>query len=430
MLLVYKKETTEAANFTATRLMKTIAVFGEVLPRYSDSAVYREILALQDKGLSLKPISRLRRHPGPLPNEALRLFSETLFLSDTGFFSRAKEHVKRFLSQPFRYTGTLLRQIFEGSLWPWGVFQSLKLFSDGLVLARTLEQEEISHVHVYHFRKTASVALVAGRLARVSFSVMVRGDDLDQNFRRLRAKMNEAEWITVPTKQLKEFLVKKADITSPEKVRVIPPGVDMAQFTPEREEKNLLQKPRVLAVGSLTTESGFDILIKAAKILELNNLDFEIVIAGDGEAKADLQTLTNTLRLNRYVRITGARRMEEILDLLRRAEVFVLPSRKDWEESTVIPPMGMLEAMASGMPVITTGTIPGLIDKETGRVVPVDNPEILANVISELLANHYLREKLGTAARERVAAHYNLKKNVDELYRLLLSSNQGDEKES
>ncbi|HHL72793.1 MAG TPA: glycosyltransferase, partial [Bacteroidetes bacterium] len=175
---------------------------------------------------------------------------------------------------------------------------------------------------------------------------------------------------------------------------------------------------------------GFDILIKAAKILELNNLDFEIVIAGDGEAKADLQTLTNTLRLNRYVRITGARRMEEILDLLRRAEVFVLPSRKDWEESTVIPPMGMLEAMASGMPVITTGTIPGLIDKETGRVVPVDNPEILANVISELLANHYLREKLGTAARERVAAHYNLKKNVDELYRLLLSSNQGDEKAS
>ncbi len=429
MLLVYKKETTQATDFTTTRMMQSIAVFGEVLPRYSDSAVYREILALKEKGLKLTPISRKRRNPGPLPNEALRLFSETLFLDDTGFFSRAREHVKRFFRTPLRYSGALLRQIFEGNLWPWGIVQSLKLFSDGLVLARTLEQEGIHHVHVYHFSKTASVALVASRLARVSFSVMVRGDDLDRNFRRLKAKMQQAQWITVPTEKLKEYLVKKAEIEDGDKVRVIPPGVDLSQFTTERVEKNLLQKPRVLAVGKLSTESGFDTLIKAAKILELNNLDFEVVIVGEGEAKAELQNLTNTLRLNRYVRIAGARRMEEILDLLRRAEVYVLPSRKDWEESTSTPPMGMLEAMASGMPVITTGTIPGLIDKETGRIVQVDNPEILANVISELLSNHYLREKLGTAARERVAEKYNLQKNVDELFRLLLESNRAGQQD-
>lgn len=166
-------------------------------------------------------------------------------------------------------------------------------------------------------------------------------------------------------------------------ISVIPNGVDLERFRPRsrsvaRARFGLdLDRPIVGTAGRLVPVKGQDILIAALPLLPE---PVEIVIAGDGPERRRLETLAETLGVAHRTRFLG--HIDEIEALLPAFDVFCLPSRNEGM------PRSLLEAQASGLPVVATavGAVREVVCAETGRIVPADDSIALAGAIVDILA--------------------------------------------
>jgi len=191
-------------------------------------------------------------------------------------------------------------------------------------------------------------------------------------------------------------------------VQVIANGVDIECFCPpevRREEAGAL---RVLCVGRLIERKGQHHLLAAVRRLRDLGQDIELTLVGTGDGEADLRRLAAELRLEACVRFAGCVSHEEMPDLYRASDLFVLPS---YNEGMSI---ALLEAMACGLPVVVTDTggTRELV-RGNGVVVPWADAAALADAITALAADVGLRRSMGEASRA-VAARYTWAHAADE----------------
>lgn len=160
---------------------------------------------------------------------------------------------------------------------------------------------------------------------------------------------------------------------------------------------------RVGAIGRLTEQKGFDVLIEAVRRLEADGVSIETVIAGDGPDRAALSAQANGLG----VELRGF--VEDVPAFHAELAAFCLPSR--WEGL----PFALLEAMMSGVPCVASdvGDMRLALDG-AGLVVPPEDMAALASALGELAASPELRRELGAAAHERAVDRYGVEKMVAE----------------
>ena len=154
-----------------------------------------------------------------------------------------------------------------------------------------------------------------------------------------------------------------------------------------------VQMPRIVAVGALKPLKGFDILLRALNILSVDGFGFELLIAGKGSERSNLERMIRELGLTNQVRLLGE--IDDIPGLLAGSHMFVHPSRSEGLSNAI------LDAMAEGLPVVATavGGTPEIIqDAENGLLVPPDEPISLARAIQTLLQDSQLRYRLGQSA--------------------------------
>ena len=160
----------------------------------------------------------------------------------------------------------------------------------------------------------------------------------------------------------------------------------------------------ILFVGRLTQAKGVDVLLRAIKILKNKySKNLKIAIVGNGPLKENLNTLAVEFGVDGEVKFLGVRK--DIEELMLSSKIFVLPSR--WEGL----PMVILEAMSKGMSIIATGVggIPEVIENgKEGILISLEDPEILAQAINDLLENEELQEKLSQAAYKKVRENYSI----------------------
>jgi glycosyltransferase involved in cell wall biosynthesis len=165
-----------------------------------------------------------------------------------------------------------------------------------------------------------------------------------------------------------------------------------------RRGLNLDEKPVLLCLGRLAGQKDQSSLLKACESVAT---PFTVLLVGEGPERAELESLSRKLTGHRVV---FAGHQSDPLPWLAAADLFVLPSLTEGL------PGALIEAMAAGLPCITTD-IPGnrelVIDGLTGLAVPVKAPELLAKAINRLLDNPALAQRLATAGFEHVAAHYD-----------------------
>ncbi|HML54235.1 MAG TPA: glycosyltransferase family 4 protein [Solidesulfovibrio magneticus] len=200
-------------------------------------------------------------------------------------------------------------------------------------------------------------------------------------------------------------------------IRMIPNGVDTARFTPaeHREHRGPVQ---LVFVGRVVHQKGLDVLLSALSRLPAE-ADYELTIVGDGPLRDALTKQAASLGVLARLRFAGWAGREEMPDLLRRADLFVFPSRDEGM------PNAVLEAMAAGLPVVATrisGNEEVVADGETGLLVPPDDPDALAGALAGFLADAALRRRMGAAGRERVCREYSWR-SVAERYAALCEPN-------
>jgi len=182
---------------------------------------------------------------------------------------------------------------------------------------------------------------------------------------------------------------------------VIPNGVDPDHFA----EKALFshQHPYVVAVGRLTRQKGFDVLLDAFARLGSRSAGIDLLIAGDGPERQSLRSQRDRLELEGRVNLLGAADEDKIASLYSGALFVVCPSR--WEGL----PLVCLEAMASTRAVVATkvdGIPDAVIDGETGLLVPPDDAVALADAMAALLEAPERCSELGRRGQQRVRARF------------------------
>jgi len=200
-------------------------------------------------------------------------------------------------------------------------------------------------------------------------------------------------------------------------VLVIANGVESANFSPESERRQQPAAVRALCVARLIHRKGIDLLLSALGDPRCRNVELDLV--GSGPALDDLVAACRAAGLESRVNFLGHVDNGELPRIYRRADLFVLPSRS---ESCS---MALLEAMASGLPVVATriGGTPELVqDGLNGFLVPVDDVEALAHRMGQIADCADLRHRMGAASREVVNVRHSWNRVADGYMRLFAES--------
>ena len=193
---------------------------------------------------------------------------------------------------------------------------------------------------------------------------------------------------------------------APHRIRAIPNGVDVPPDDPAargriRAELGLGTAPTLIATSRLHPMKGHTHLLDALATLRAHFPDLRLVIAGDGVERPNLEAQARRLGIADAVAFTGHR--ADVPDLLRAADLFVLPSLREGMPNTA------LEAMAVGLPAVAAAVdgVPEVVaDGETGLLVSPGDPQHLHDTLGRLLTEPELAGSLGRAARRRVRDHF------------------------
>ena len=195
--------------------------------------------------------------------------------------------------------------------------------------------------------------------------------------------------------------------------RVIPYGVDTARFSPDRGRRRLWRErlgvgdgaPLLLGVGRMAAKKGFGVLAAALPPLLGTFPDLHVVLAGDGDLLPELAAATAPWRPR--VHLPGAVLRDTLPDLYRAADLFVLPAMHDEKGNVDGLPNVILEAMASGLPVVASGIsgIPLAVeDGATGLLVPERDAEALGAALLRLLEDAQEARRMGERGRRKAEA--------------------------
>ena len=279
---------------------------------------------------------------------------------------------------------------------------------------------DIVHAHVY---SAGPPALILGRLngAKVVVSEHYTGFQrgLITGYDRLtaRAAFRYADLVA----PVSENLARQVQAVEPrERLRVVENVVDTDVFHPAAERRGRTPggPTRLLTVAALAAKKGHADLLQA--LAELRGERAIILdLVGDGELRAELQDRARRLGLAEAVRFHGERPKEEVAELMRRADLFVLPSLFENLPCTLI------EAMASGLPSVATevGGVPDLLDAGAGILCPPHDPSALAAAISTALNRLGEFDPQGLADRaQRRFGYHAFERTWTQIYDELRSS--------
>lgn len=298
-------------------------------------------------------------------------------------------------------------------------------FSASMLKCLLREGKQFDLIHINEAR--AHTTLLAGlyaRVQRIPYIIQAHGSFI-YGFRHQRLKrlydaavgrqiyLNAARVIALTPGEVPEC---QAVGIPPPKIIVIPNGINLAQWHVSREKGIQFRKQRgipvdsflVLFLGRVDKIKGSDLIIEA--LAELGDEQVYCVIAGPDDGYLEYtQQLVRSRRLSQRVIFTGPLIGDDVLAAYAAADVFVLPSRFDTF------PMAILEAMASGLPVLTTETcqLASFIKNRAGVVVRVNSKAIAEGLLQ--LLDPKLRETFSRGAKELVENEFSIQRTVDHL---------------
>jgi starch synthase len=290
-----------------------------------------------------------------------------------------------------------------------------RLFIDAMYLYNlelNLENFDIAHVRetYFHFSSQAIKAQKKGNVKKVlvtcSETIPFNHETIPGRHNLKQFVIKNADHFHTLTHKAKDCLIKEG--VAENKITVIPYGVDLNTFKPLKNKKpNKIL--RLLFIGRLEDQKGINELLESWQILkkEFSNLDLKIIGKGPLESKLHQYNLKNI-----------SLPYSQIPLQMQQADILVLPSKptKYWEEYFG---MVLIEAMATGLPIVTTnsGAIPEVV-KDSAVVVPHSNSHKLYKGLKELVKNQNLRQELSKSGLLNVKQSFDTNKQSQKLYQL------------
>jgi colanic acid/amylovoran biosynthesis glycosyltransferase len=412
----------------------TIAYLISQHPKVSQSFITREIDALRGAGL-IVPTFAIWPAPDSetlsVADEAARAATYYL-LAPTGRAGRALRGLHA--SSPKAIASTVRRAFRLGQGVRGKIWQFFYLV-EALMLHAECASRGITHIHVHFANNAADVARLAVSLGKLSsggitsWSFTMHGPTEFSNIRAfdLDNKAHDAKFIVAISDYARSQLLAILPVQDWPKVVVVRCGLSFDDVpVPAPRIRGSDDPLRVLCVGRLVPEKGQAILLQAIAELRGQRHACELILLGDGPEREGLEQLTQELEISDVTRFLGAVGQDEIHEWFDWADLFCLPT---FAEGL---PVVIMEAMASGVPVVTTRItgIPELIEHgHTGLLVPPGRPEAIAQALLDL-SDRDRAAQIAKAAAKRVAELHNIDEEARKLallFRGQLSDRSGSQ---
>ena len=393
--------------------MSQFAYLFERFPSFGQTFCYREVAELARQGIT-PPIFSVRNPKDEPPQDwDARIAKRVHYLPE----ERELLDDVRQASKNRKLTPEIVAALDE-----WGRRTDFLRLYQAVYVGLRLQEMGIGHVHAHFMGMAARTAFWIHKFFPLTFSFTAHANDIfaPRNFEvGLDKLVDTARVIVTVSDHAKKFLQERFPERA-DRIRRIYNGLNLAEFGRAVFSS---APPLILAVGRLIAKKGFADLIGACGLIAERGKSFQCEIIGEGPLENELRGQIERLNLQNRVVLPGAKQQREVRQRLAAANVFVLPSVIDPEGGMDNLPTVIMEAMATGLPVVSTkiGGIPEMVvENETGFLLRPGDAVALADAIEKVINNLSLAQKLGQAGCERAQELFSIEKNVRELCALLL----------
>jgi glycosyltransferase involved in cell wall biosynthesis len=375
-------------------------------PTISHSFIRREILALERQGHEVMRIS-VRGWAGTQLGEEDQIEqTRTRYVLRAGFLPLIIAFLRILVTRPLH----LMKAI--GLVWKVSRHADRPLpvhviyLFEACLVALWLRAGKIEHLHAHFGTNSAEVAMLAHVLGGPRWSFTAHGpEEFDKaKFIALPEKIRRAAFVIAVSSFGRSQLFRNVSHGHWNKINVAHCGIEPSFYAGAAVQAG--DARRLVCVGRLCEQKGQLLLIEAARLLSERGTRFDLVLAGDGEMRGELEEMIARCRLHDAVRITGWISSDQVRNEILAARALVLPS---FAEGL---PVVIMEAMALRRPVISTlvAGIPELVGSgEHGWLVPSGDVEALAAAIQACLdASPEAITRMGEAARRRVLLRHDI----------------------
>lgn len=383
-----------------------IAYFINQYPKVSHSFIRREILALERQGVEVQRIA-LRGWDAELQDaDDASERAKTRYVLQHGIKGLLAPAWQVLRAQPRRFFRALQLAMRVGlradRAWPY----HLVYLAEACQVLQWLQAGEARHVHAHFGTNSTEVVMLANVLGGPAYSFTVHGpEEFDKpQFLHMGEKVRRAAFVAAVSSYGRSQLFRWVAHDHWAKVKVVHCGLERSFH--EVAPVGVPTAPRLVCVGRLCEQKGQLLLLEAARVLVARSIAFELVLAGDGEMRGQVEALIARHGLQQQVRITGWMSSAQVREEILAARALVLPS---FAEGL---PVVIMEAMALRRPVLTTyvAGIPELVRPgENGWLFPAGAVDELAAAMADCLAQPAeVLQRMGEAARQRVLQRHDI----------------------
>lgn len=388
-------------------------------PKPSETFVVGEVAALRALGMPVKVYSlygALSRHiDGNMRakcSQVERLGTASIVRCMSAIRWWWKNHPELFKNTARTVLGRFWRDLEQTGENSWA-------FLTGCLLARMFTGDGITHIHAGWANGPATAAWTASLLTGIPFSFTGRAGDIYPPDGALEEKIAGAEFVRTDAafnlEYLRQFSWKKRD--NIHLVRNM-----LSWDVPEPGPVPMREPYRLLAIARFVKTKGLDVLIDACSLLKDQGVDFRLTLAGSGRIENALRAQAKRLGIEDRVDFPGFVLHREVPDLIRKHDIFVMPSKIGSTGDRDGLPTVIMEALLGRIPVVATdvGGIREVVrDGETGILIPQRNPAALAEAILKLGRNREDALRMAENGKKLVVDFYDTARNARTFFKLI-----------
>jgi glycosyltransferase involved in cell wall biosynthesis len=405
-------------------------------PRLSQTFILNEILALEKIGVSLQIFALTNPHEKVVQMQVDQVQAPVHYLEESIQPRRIGNSLKEHAEVASRYFAGYLRALFyvathraidQGYIAStrWECFlQAVYL----ICVLRSQEREtgkKVDHLHAHFAHDPALIAYLVHLITGLPFTFTAHARDLYQVPEAvLIDRIRQAKGVVTCCGANLEYL-NQIGPSQQSKFSLIYHGVNLKDFQPDPHSaaSSVPENPIILSVGRLVEKKGFQDLLQALIMVKEKGQQFCCAIYGDGPLFQQLESWIKEHGMTNEVKLMGDRTQQELISIYQSATLFALtPMQTDDGDRDGIPNV-LVEAMAIGLPVITTAVagIPELVENnQNGLLYQSHDVEGISSGIIELLRNAEKRRQLGAAGSKKVREQFDVAQAAKRLKTLFI----------
>lgn len=382
-------------------------------PVLSETFILNEILELEAQGIEVEIFSIEKPNDPRFHKDLHRLKAEVHYIPGFAKFKslwkqcvKASKKFKKGHRKALFYT---LRQANP---------TLLLRFLQSCYIANEASKRGIYHFHAHFATRATSIAFLASMITETRYSFTAHAVDIFKETlsqEALKRKIEYSDFVITVSEFNKNYLSKIAPLVS-HKIIKIHNGIDLSEF---REASPEEQEPfSFLCVARFVEKKGHKILVEACEILKKQGVSFNCRLIGQGNLQGAIESAIKEKGLSNHVSILGAKSHDEVKKWYSQSHAYILPciTGKDGNKDGL--PVAIVEALASGLPVITTpmtGNPEVVKHLENGILVPFSDPAATADAMLKIVKDKNLYYLLSGKARQSIEKQFNIKETAKSL---------------